>query len=59
MADDHPAGHAGAASRGFRTAYVHRPLEWGPGRESPRPEKGRFDYAVDSFAQLADELAAG
>ncbi len=56
MVAAHPADLAAAASRGFRTAYVHRPLERGPGREPERPGKGAFDYAVDDFGELAAAL---
>ena len=54
----HPTDLAAAATRGFRTAYVHRPLERGAGREAKRPEAGTFDYVADSFAQLAEALGA-
>jgi 2-haloacid dehalogenase len=59
MVAAHPADLAAAASRGFRTAYVHRPFERGPGREAARPDEGRFDYAVHSFTELADALGRG
>ncbi len=45
-----------AATRGLRTAYVHRPLEFGAGlgdRARPGPV---YDLAVDSFTELADRL---
>lgn len=56
MVAAHPADLRAAAARGLRTAYVHRPLEQGPGREAPRPEEGAFDYAVEDFTGLADAL---
>jgi 2-haloacid dehalogenase len=56
MVAAHPADLAAAAARGFRTAYVHRPMERGPAREPARPDEGRFDYAVDSFTELAGAL---
>jgi 2-haloacid dehalogenase len=56
MVAAHPADLAAAASRGLRTAYVHRPLERGPGREPLRPAAGTFDYHADSFIELADAL---
>jgi 2-haloacid dehalogenase len=56
MVAAHPADLAAAAARGFRTAYVHRPFERGPGREAKRPDAGAFDYAADSFIELADAL---
>jgi 2-haloacid dehalogenase len=58
MVAAHPSDLAAAASRGFRTAYVHRPLERGPGREPPRPAPGIFDYEVDDFIELAVALGA-
>ena len=58
MVAAHPTDLAAAATRGFRTAYVHRPLERGPGREARRPAEGAFDYAVDSFIELAEQLGA-
>ena len=56
MVAAHPADLRAAARRGFRTAYVHRPLEQGPGREAPRPEPGAFDYAAENFIDLAGQL---
>jgi 2-haloacid dehalogenase len=58
MVAAHPTDLAAAATRGFRTAYVHRPLERGPGREARRPAEGAFDYAVDGFGELAEQLSA-
>jgi len=58
MVAAHPSDLAAAAARGLRTAYVHRPLERGPHREATRPAPGTFDYAVDSFPELADALGA-
>jgi 2-haloacid dehalogenase len=58
MVAAHPADLAAAAARGFSTAYVHRPLERGPGREARRPAPGTFDYAADSFIELAELLGA-
>jgi 2-haloacid dehalogenase len=58
MVAAHPYDLTSAAKRGFRTAYVHRPLENGPGREAERPAPGTFDHQVDSFTELADQLGA-
>jgi len=58
MVAAHPSDLAAAAERGFRTAYVHRPLERGPGREAERPAAGTFDYEVDDFNELAAVLGA-
>ena len=57
MVAAHPTDLAAAATRGFRTAYVHRPLERGRGREPKRPPPGTFDYEVDDFIELAGALA--
>jgi 2-haloacid dehalogenase len=56
MVAAHPADLRAAARRGFRTAYVHRPLEQGPGREPARPEPDAFDYAAEDFIDLARQL---
>jgi 2-haloacid dehalogenase len=58
MVAAHPADLAAAAARGLRTAYVHRPLERGPGREAARPAAGTFDYQADSLIELAEALEA-
>ena len=58
MVAAHPSDLDAAAARGFRTAYVHRPLEYGPAREHRRPAPGRFDHAVGSFGELAERLGA-
>jgi len=56
MVAAHPSDLAAAASRGFRTAYVHRPLERGPAREPKRPSPGTFDYQAEDFLDLATKL---
>jgi 2-haloacid dehalogenase len=58
MVAAHPTDLAAAAARGFSTAYVHRPLERGPGREARRPADGTFDFAVDGLVELAGRLGA-
>ena len=58
MVAAHPADLAAAAGRGFRTAYVHRPLERGPGREPKRPAPRTFDYEAEDFIDLAEKLGA-
>ncbi|HEU5041541.1 MAG TPA: haloacid dehalogenase type II [Gemmatimonadales bacterium] len=45
-----------ARSQGLRTAYVHRPLEFGPGAGPTRPAPGTFDYEVGDFLELAARL---
>ncbi len=48
---------AAAADCGLRTAYVWRPLEWGPGGTAPEPTASP-DHTVDSLTELADQLDA-
>lgn len=56
MVAAHPSDLAAAAERGFATAYVARPLEYGPDRRARQPAPGTFDYQVDSFIALAEAL---
>ncbi len=56
------AAHAGdldsAKKNGLRTAYVPRPLEYGPTRpREPMPEAARFDIIAKDFNDLAAQLA--
>jgi 2-haloacid dehalogenase len=54
------AAHAGdlqaAQALGLRTAYVHRPLEFGPARKPTAPDAGRFDFMAKDFRDLATQL---
>jgi 2-haloacid dehalogenase len=54
------AAHAGdlsaARARGFRTAYVDRPLEHGPDRVRNVPAETDFDVTAESFIDLATKL---
>jgi 2-haloacid dehalogenase len=54
----HPWDLDGARARGLRTAYVHRPMEWGAGTDRPLPEASAYDLIVHSFTELADVLGA-
>ncbi|XTP34828.1 haloacid dehalogenase type II [Mycobacterium sp. TJFP1] len=54
----HPSDLRGARAAGLATAYVHRPLEQGPGRSPGRPAEGEFDLRADDFHELADQLGA-
>lgn len=48
---------AAAASCGFRTAYVHRPDEWGPlGEPEGMKSEMDFDFVAQDFQDLADQL---
>ena len=40
---------------GFRTAYVNRPMEYGPG-VPPEDKRVPFDYDADNFIELAKLL---
>ena len=56
---DDPAPKAGQdALKGDwkQTAFVHRPLENGPGKGSPMPAAGRFDFLAKDFLELATAL---
>lgn len=59
MVAAHPGDLRGAARAGLRTAYVHRPLERGPGgRVHTADEVSEFDYRADDFLDLAVQLGA-
>lgn len=51
----HPDDLRAAAEAGPRTAYVPRPLEWGPGREAPPPPEG-VDVVANGMEDLAVRL---
>jgi 2-haloacid dehalogenase len=54
------AAHTGdlqsAQALGLKTAYVHRPKEYGPARTSTPPAAGRFDLLASDFKDLARQL---
>ena len=54
----HPSDLRAARAAGLRTAYVARPLEFGPGRQAPRIEPDEFDVAATDFVDLAERLGA-
>lgn len=57
MVAAHASDLRAAAACGLRTAYVDRPLEFGPERRGDVPRSDdRFDLHVDSFHALADRL---
>src|SRR2546421_164734 len=56
LAAAHPWDLEGARNAGLTTAFVHRPLEYGPGSE-PREDPGA-DVAVDDLLELAARLAS-
>ena len=45
-----------AREHGLRTAYVHRPMEHGPGKKSAKPAAGRYDILASDFLDLAKQL---
>jgi 2-haloacid dehalogenase len=45
-----------ARKHGLRTAFVHRPMEHGPGKESEIPPTERFDFVAKDFRDLAQQL---
>jgi 2-haloacid dehalogenase len=58
MVAAHKNDLAAARKAGLRTAFVPRPLEFGPGRNAdPGPHTG-FDFVAQDFFDLADQLGA-
>ena len=54
MVAAHGSDLAAAAEVGFKTAFIHRPDEWGPAGEPEFMKTDRsFDYSADSFEHLA------
>jgi 2-haloacid dehalogenase len=45
-----------AAKYGLCTAFVHRPLEHGPGKAAPIPPSDKYDFVAKDFIDLADRL---
>ncbi|MBA2441231.1 MAG: haloacid dehalogenase type II [Rubrobacter sp.] len=59
MVAAHPDDLHAASSFGLRTAYVHRPQEFGPAGEDPQPPSDLpFDVAAGDLVELAEELGA-
>jgi 2-haloacid dehalogenase len=56
MVAAHPDDLRAARKNGLRTAYVPRPLEFGPGKEAEPPDPS-FDLVADDFVELARKLA--
>ncbi len=54
----HPSDLRAARDAGLRTAYVDRPLEYGPNRRPPRMAEDEFDVSATDFLALADALGA-
>jgi 2-haloacid dehalogenase len=48
---------AAASALGFRTAFIVRPTEYGPGQTKDLAATGDWDYSVRSLVELAEALA--
>ncbi len=58
MVAAHPGDLRAASAVGLRTAFVRRPLEWGPGHDGEVPPAGSFDLFAADFLDLAEQLEA-
>jgi 2-haloacid dehalogenase len=47
---------AAAQALGLRTAFVPRPVEYGPGQTTDLVAEGKWDVVVDSVEELASAL---
>lgn len=56
MVAAHESDLQAAGALGLRTAYVHRPLEFGPDAVPAMPPAGCFDYRASDFIELATLL---
>ena len=54
----HPSDLRAARDAGLGTAYVVRPLEYGPNQRPHRMNDGEFDVTATDFLDLADQLGA-
>ncbi|ORB62234.1 haloacid dehalogenase type II [Mycolicibacterium tusciae] len=54
----HPGDLRAARDAGLMTAYVTRPLEYGPNQRPHKVTEGEFDFAATDFLDLADQLDA-
>ncbi len=48
-----------AQGEGLRTAFVPRPLEYGPGQTTDLAPEGNWDVVAKDFVDLAERLGAG
>jgi 2-haloacid dehalogenase len=58
MVAAHDGDLQAAKALGLKTAYVHRPLEFGRAVTPARPPAGRFDFMASDFKELATQLGA-
>jgi 2-haloacid dehalogenase len=56
MVAAHPHDLRAARKNGLKTAYIPRPLEFGPGKEAEPPDPS-FDLVADDFVELDIKLA--
>src|SRR5258705_8589890 len=56
LAAAHNYDLAAAQALGLRTAFVPRPLEYGPGQRTDLVAEGKWDVVVDSVEELAAAL---
>jgi 2-haloacid dehalogenase len=54
----HPGDLRAARDAGLMTAYVARPLEYGPNQRPHSFTDGEFDFTATDFLDLADQLGA-
>ena len=54
----HPSDLRAARDAGLGTAFVARPLEYGPNQRPHRMDDGEFDFTATDFLDLADQLGA-
>lgn len=47
-----------AKALGLKTAYVHRPREFGPAKVPTPPPAGKYDFHANDFLDLASQLGA-
>ena len=59
MVAAHAADLRAAAACGMRTAYVPRPLEWGPDAPPAEPVGDEFDVVAGDMIDLAGQLSPG
>jgi 2-haloacid dehalogenase len=57
MVAAHPGDLDAAKALGLKTAYIHRPLEYGPGKATAPPAAGRFDFLAKDLRDLATQLS--
>lgn len=58
MVAAHDEDLASAQALGLKTAYVHRPLEFGPARVPTPPPPGKYDFQAEDLLDLASQLGA-